>query len=425
VNARQRLGRVVMDISPLRDFPAYRRLWLGQSVNIIGSQVTRVALPYQVYVLTHSTLAIAGLTLVQLVPLLLFSLGGGSLADVVDRRRLLLVTQVALALSSLALAIVSLGTPALPVLFAIAFVASAFGSIDQPTRASSTPRLVPAHRLPAAIALGQLSFNAGSVIGPAVGGLILAGAGVSGAYLVDVVTYAVSIVAILGLPPIPPVVAGRRAGLAACRESLAFVRSRRTILSTFAIDLNAMIFGMPTALFPALALDVFHAGPVGVGLLNAAPAAGAFVAVFLSGLVTRLRRIGRGIIVAVVVWGAAIALFGLSTFSFPLALVFLAIAGAADVLSAVLRSTLVQLTTPDELRGRVSAIHILVVTSGPRLGDIEAAAVASVVGAQLSAISGGVLCVLGVIGVARLFPELDRRLRPETAPPAGAEAPAA
>jgi len=424
VNARQRLGRVVVDISPLRDFPAYRRLWLGQSVNIIGSQVTRVALPYQVYVLTHSTLAIAGLTLVQLVPLLLFSLGGGSLADVVDRRRLLLVTQVALALSSLALAIVSLGTPALPVLFAIAFVASAFGSIDQPTRASSTPRLVPAHRLPAAIALGQLSFNAGSVIGPAVGGLILAGAGVSGAYLVDVVTYAVSIVAILGLPPIPPVVAGRRAGLAAIRESLAFVRSRRTILSTFAIDLNAMIFGMPTALFPALALDVFHAGPVGVGLLNAAPAAGAFVAVFLSGLVTRLRRIGRGIIVAVVVWGAAIALFGLSTFSFPLALVFLAIAGAADVLSAVLRSTLVQLTTPDELRGRVSAIHLLVVTSGPRLGDIEAAAVASVVGAQLSAISGGVLCVLGVIGVARLFPELDRRLRPETAPPAGAEAPA-
>jgi MFS family permease len=425
VNARQRLGRVVVDISPLRDFPAYRRLWLGQSVNIIGSQVTRVALPYQVYVLTHSTLAIAGLTLVQLVPLLLFSLGGGSLADVVDRRRLLLVTQAALALSSLALAIVSLGTPDLVVLFAIAFVASAFGSIDQPTRASSTPRLVPAHRLPAAIALGQLSYNAGSVIGPAVGGLILAGAGVSGAYTLDVVTYGVSIVAILGLPSIPPVVAGRRAGLAAIRESLAFVRSRRTILSTFAIDLNAMIFGMPTALFPALALDVFHAGPVGVGLLNAAPAAGAFVAVFLSGIVTRLRRIGRGIIVAVVVWGASIALFGLSTFSFPLALFFLGIAGAADVLSAVLRSTLVQLTTPDDLRGRVSAIHILVVTSGPRIGDIEAAAVASVVGAQLSAISGGVLCVLGVIGVARLFPELDRRLRPETAPPAGAEAPAA
>ena len=413
----QRLRRVVLDVSPLREYPAYRRLWAGQAVNIIGSQVTRVALPYQVYVLTHSTLAIAGLTLVQLIPLLLFALGGGSLADVVDRRKLLLVTQAALATCSLALVLVSLrGNPALPILFGIAFLASAFGAIDQPTRASSTPRLVPAHRLPAAIALGQLSFNAGSVIGPAIGGLILAGAGVSGAYAVDVVSYAVSIVAILGLPPIPPVVAGRRAGVAAIREGLAFVRDRRIILSTFAIDLNAMIFGMPTALFPALALDVFHAGPVGVGLLNAAPAFGAFLAAFLSGMVTHLRRIGRGIIIAVVVWGAAIALFGLSTFSFPLALAFLAIAGGADVLSAVLRSTLVQLTTPDELRGRVSAIHILVVTSGPRIGDIEAAAVASVVGAQLSAISGGVLCVLGVVGVARLFPELDRRLRPDAPP---------
>jgi MFS family permease len=416
------LRRVVLDVSPLREFPAYRRLWLGQAVNIIGSQVTRVALPYQVYVITNSTLAIAGLTLVQLVPLLLFALGGGSLADVVDRRKLLLVTQAALAACSLALALVSLGSPALPLLFVIAFIASAFGAIDQPTRASSTPRLVPSHRLPAAIALGQLSFNAGSVIGPAIGGLILAGFNVSGAYAFDVVTYAISIFAIVGLPAIPPVVAGRRAGIAAIRESLAFVRSRRVILSTFAIDLNAMIFGMPTALFPALSLTVFHTGAVGVGLLNAAPAFGAFVAAFLSGLATNLRRIGRGIIVAVVVWGAAIALFGLSTFSFPLALLFLAIAGGADVLSAVLRSTLVQLTTPDELRGRVSAIHILVVTSGPRIGDIEAAAVASVIGAQLSAISGGVLCVLGVLGVKRLFPELDRRLRPDAPPSLAASA---
>jgi MFS family permease len=426
VTLRQRLGRVVLDVSPLREFPAYRRLWLGQTVNVVGSQVTRVALPYQVYVLTHSTLAIAGLTLVQLVPLLLFSLGGGSLADVVDRRKLLLVTQSALAACSLGLAIVSLGSPSLLVLFALAFLSSSFGAIDQPTRASSTPRLVSPHRLPAAIALGQLSFNAGSVIGPAIGGLLIATVGVSGAYTVDVVSYAVSLFAILGLPAIPPVVAGRRAGLSAIREGLTFVRSRRVILSTFAIDLNAMIFGMPTALFPALALDVFKVGPVGVGLLNAAPAFGAFIAAFLSGIVTHLRRIGRGIIVAVVVWGAAIALFGLSTFSFPLALVFLAIAGGADVLSAVLRSTLVQLTTPDDLRGRISAIHLLVVTSGPRIGDIEAAAVASVVGAQLSAVSGGVFCVLGVLEVMRRFPELDRKLRPDTPPPPsiGSEAPA-
>jgi hypothetical protein len=168
-----------------------------------------------------------------------------------------------------------------------------------------------------------------------------------------------------------------------------------------------MVFGMPTALFPVLALDVFHTGPVGLGLLTAAPAVGAFSAIFLSGGVQRVRRIGRGIILAVAAWGAAILGFGLSTFFFPLALAFLALAGAADVVSAVFRQTVVQLEAPDELRGRVAAIHILVVTSGPRFGDIEAALVASAIGAQLSVISGGLLCLLGVVAVVRAFPELD------------------
>lgn len=422
MRAGRHLRGAILDVSPLRDLPAYRLLWAGQSVNVIGGQVTRVALPYQVYVITHSTLAIAGLTFAQLVPLLVFALFGGSLADVLDRRRLLLATQTSLALCSLALAVVSLGDPPVLLLYALAFLITVFVAIDQPTRSSSIARLVPPDRLAAAIALNSLSFNAGSIIGPALGGLIIAAVGVSGAYLTDVATFGVMLLAVFNLPSIPPLVAGGRAGLEAIREGLRFVRRRRVILSTFAIDLNAMIFGMPTSLFPALALDVFRAGPVGVGLLNAAPAVGAFAAVALSGLVTRLRRLGRGIIVAVLGWGLAIALFGASTFSFPLALAFLAIAGAADVLSAVLRSTLVQLTTPDQLRGRVMAIHGLVVTSGPRIGDIEAAAVASVIGAQLSAISGGLLCVLGVFGVARRFPELDRQLRPD-APPGSPEPP--
>jgi MFS family permease len=411
----------MIDLSPLRDLRDYRLLWLGQSVNVIGGQITRVALPYQVYVLTHSTLAIAGLTTMQLIPLLLFSLGGGSLADVFDRRRLLLITQIGLAASSAALVLVSLQpNPPLAALFGIAFVAASFSAVDGPTRTSAVTRLVPANRLRAAIALGQLSFNAGSVIGPAIGGVVLAVVGPSGAYLLDVVSYVVFIGALVALPPIPPVVAGARPGLAAIAEGLRFVRRRRVILSTFAIDLNAMIFGMPQALFPALSLDVFHAGAIGVGLLNAAPAVGAVLGAAISGIATRIHRVGRGIIVAVVVWGAAIVLFGLSTFSFPLALVFLAIAGAADVFSAVLRSSVVQLGTPDELRGRVSAIHLLVVISGPRAGDIESAAVASVIGAQLSAISGGLACLLGVLVVARWFPELDRHLStttPQAEPP--------
>jgi MFS family permease len=181
-----------------------------------------------------------------------------------------------------------------------------------------------------------------------------------------------------------------------------------------------MIFGMPTSLFPALALDVFKVGPQGLGLLAAAPAVGAFLGALLSGWVSAVRRVGLAVIAAVTVWGVAIALFGLSTFSFALALVFLAIAGAADVLSAVFRSTIVQLDTPDTLRGRVTSIHILVVTSGPRLGDIEAATVASIVGPQLSVVSGGVLCVAGVAVVARLFPELASHVLRAAASPSSA-----
>jgi MFS family permease len=405
------LRGLVLDPAPLRLDRDWRRLWLGQSISVIGSQVTRVALPYQVYVLTGSTIAVAGLTLVQLVPLLLFALGGGAIADAFDRRRILLVTQTGLAACSLALVVV-VGSAHPPVLalYPIAFLAASFSAVEWPTRSSATPRLVPPERLRAAIALGQLSFNAGSVLGPAIGGVLIATVGVAGAFAVDVVSYVVSLVAIAGIRPIPPLAGSLRPGLAAIREGLRFVRLRRLILSTFAIDLNAMIFGSPTTLFPLLALDVFRVGPIGLGLLNAAPAAGAFVAAALSGGVSRVRRAGRAILAAVAVWGAAIVLFGLSTGSFFLALVFLVVAGAADVVSAVLRASIVQIETPDALRGRVSAIQIVVVTGGPRIGDIEAALVAAAVGAQISVVSGGLLCLVGVVAVARAFPELDRHV---------------
>lgn len=404
---------LVIDLEPLRRDPDFRRMWTGQSINVIGSQITRVALPYQVYVLTGSTLALAALVLVQLVPLLIFTLGGGVIADAVDRRRVLLVTQVGLAMTSLSLVLVSLQPhPSVGLLFLIAFVASGFMAFEWPARSSAIPRLVPKERLRAAIALGQLSFNGGSVIGPAVAGALIATAGAAGAFAVDVVTYGISLAMIIGMRPIPPLVTTRQSRLEAIREGLRFVRVRRLILSTFAIDLNAMIFGSPRTLYPVLALDVFKTGPVGLGLLAAAPAAGALLAIVFSGGVSRFRRIGRGIILAVAAWGAAILAFGLSTAFFGLALFFLAVAGAADVVSAVFRSSVVQMETPDELRGRVAAIHILVVTSGPQVGDIEAAVVASAIGAQLSVISGGLLCLVGVAVVARLFPELGAHVAP-------------
>jgi MFS family permease len=407
VTLSRRARGLFLDIAPLRLDRDYRLLWSGQVVAGIGNQVTRLALPFQVWILTQSTLAIAALTAVQLVPILVFVVGAGSIIDVVDKRRLLLITQVGLAVCSLAfLGLALMPAPPLIAIFVVAFVASTLGSFDQPARSSSIPRLVPAERLPAAIALNQLNFQAASVVGPAVGGVLIAVAGLPVAYAVDVLSFGASIFAVWRIAPLPPLGGAMRPGLAAIREGLRFALDRRVILATFVIDLDAMIFGMPTSLFPVLALDVFRVGPAGLGLLAAAPAIGAFLGALLSGWVSIVRRIGRAVVLAVIVWGLAITAFGLSTFFFPLALVFLAIAGAADVLSAVFRSTVVQLATPDELRGRVTALHILAVTSGPRIGDIEAAAVATVVGAQASVVSGGILCLLGAVAVTRLFPEL-------------------
>jgi len=409
---RRRFGRILVDVSPLRLDRRYRLLWSGQAVGGIGTQITRIALPFQVYVMTGSTLAVAVLAAVQLVPILTFALGAGSLADAIDRRRLLIVTQVGQGIASLALlGLALLPAPSLLAILVVAFAGASLSAIDQPARSSAVPRLVAPERLPAAIALNELNYQTASVIGPAIGGLLLATVGVRGAYAVDVLSFAASIGALVAIGPIAPMADARRPSLDGIREGLRFAIRRRVILSTFAIDLNAMIFGMPTALFPALALDVFRVGPAGVGFLAAAPAFGAVIGALLSGWVSHVRRVGRAVIIAVAVWGLAIAGFGLSTFSFPLALGFLAVAGAADSISAVFRNIIVQFETPDALRGRVMSIHSMVVTSGPRLGDIEAATVASVIGTQLSVVSGGLLCLAGVVAVARLFPELSRHVR--------------
>jgi MFS family permease len=404
---RDRLRRLIVDVEPLRRDRDFRYLWMGQVVSGLGRQVTSIVLPYQLYVLTGTPLAIGALALVQVVPIMAFSLGGGVVADAVDRRRLLLLTQAGLATASAALAgLAMMAAPPVLAIYAVAFVAAGLGAMDQPARSSAVPRLVPRERLPAALALGQLNFQAAGVVGPAIGGLVIASLGIAAGYAFDVITFGAAIGALLLIAPIPPAHGAVRPSLGAIAEGLRFARRRRAILGTFAVDLNAMVFGMPTALFPVLALDVFRVGPAGLGLLAAAPAAGALVGAVLTGWVGRVRRTGRAVLWASAGWGLAITAFGLCTFSFPLALVFLAAAGAADVVTAVLRSAIVQLLTPDELRGRVTSIHILVVTGGPRLGDVEASAVASLAGAQLSVVSGGLLCLVGLVAIVRSFPEL-------------------
>ena len=415
---------LLVDLEPLRRDREFRLLWTGQLVSGVGRMVTAVALPYQLYVVTGTPLAVGLLALVQLVPILIFALGGGAVADAVDRRKLLLATQVGLMACSLALVGLAI-TPAAPIVlfYVVAFAAAGLGAVDQPARSSAIPRLVPPERLTGAIALGQLSFQAVGVAGPAVGGVLIATIGVTAAYAVDAATFLASIVTLLFMAPIRPHPSAARPSFSSIAEGLRFARSKGIILSTLVIDFVAMVFGMPAALFPALALTVFHVGPAGVGMLTAAPAAGALVGASLTGWTGRVRRPGRAVVVAVAGWGLAITAFGLTSESFALALVFLALAGAADVISAVLRSGITQVETPDELRGRVMSIHILVVTSGPRLGDAEAALVAAIAGPQFSVVSGGLLCLAGLAVVVRAFPELLAYRAPAhaAAPSLGAE----
>ena len=413
-----RLRGLLLDTGPLRHDRDYRLLWSGQVVNGMGAQITRLALPFQVYTLTGSTLAIAALTFVQLVPILAFALAAGTLADAMDRRRLLLLTQTGLLLCSAALVVLAImGNPSLPALFAVAFVSAGLSAVDQPARSSAVPRLVPLERLPSALALNQLNYQLASIVGPAVGGIVIATVGLVGAYLVDVVSFVAAFLALLAMHPLPPLGQTMRPGLTAIREGLDFALRRRVILASFVIDLNAMILAMPVALFPAIALDVFRVGPVGLGLLASAPAAGAFLGALLSGWVASVRRVGRAVLIMVAIWGLAMAAFGLTTlatahgfgavaWTFPVALVMLAIAGAADAFSAVFRAVILQLETPDALRGRVSSIHILVVTGGPRIGDILSALAASVVGLGPAVFVGGLLCVAGTAVIARAMPEL-------------------
>lgn len=406
---RGRIRSVLVDVEPLRRDRDFRLLWIGWIVSGTGRQITAVALPYQLYVLTGSTLAVGLLAVVQLVPILAFALGGGAVADAVDRRRVLILTQLGLMATSVAFAGLSLlASPPLVLLYAVAFVSAGLAALDGPARSSAIPRLVPRERLTSALALGQLSFQVISVAGPLVGGLILATAGLVAAYVVDAVTFLAALAALLMIAPLPPAPGAPRPSLRSIAEGLRFARGHRPILGTFVIDLNAMIFGFPTSLFPALALDVFKVGPAGVGLLNAAPAVGALIGALLTGWTSRVVRPGRAIAAAVGAWGLAILAFGLLVASFPLALACLAVAGAADVVSAVLRNAIVQLETPDELRGRVMSIHTLVVTSGPKLGDAEAAAVSAIVGPTASVVSGGILTLVGLAWIVRAFPELIR-----------------
>ncbi len=410
-----RLGGLWLDVSPLRDSAAYRRLWAGDLFASVGSQLAAVALPFQVYELTGSSLAVGLIGLAALGPLLLGSLAAGAIADAFDRRLLLILSQIASVGCCLALALLSAaGDPPLVLLYLLAALLAFVSSIESPVLSATIPSLVGLERVPAAAALNQIVGQTSQIAGPALAGVLLAAFGIATTYTVGLIGYALAVVVAVGLPSLRPIGAVASPGWAAVKEGFAFARSQPALLGTFIVDLNAMVFGMPRALFPALAAGTFAVGPKGLGLLYAAPAAGALLAALSSGWIGGVRRQGMAVMASVVAWGLTIAVFGLVPADlFWLALLLLAAAGAADVVSAVFRNTIMQQITPDRLRGRMAALHIAVVTSGPRLGDAESGLVASVTSVSFSIVSGGLICIAGVAVMSVLAPALARYRRPD------------
>jgi MFS family permease len=382
-------------------------LFSGQLVSMLGSQVTVVALSIQVYRLTGSTLQVGAISLVQLPTLLVFSLVGGTVGDVVDKRRMLMWSALALGVVSALFACNALLThPSLLALYLLSAAAAGLTGFSNPARNASIPRLVGTEFLVAAYSLNQVTIQVATVLGPALGG-VLASISLPFAYGLDAVSFLAIFGATLAMSPIHPTPGARRPGFGAIREGFAFLRGRQVLQGVYLLDLNAMILGMPSALFPAFAAHRFHAGAIVVGLLFAAPGFGALIGAVTTGWVTTVRARGRAVVVAVVIWGLAIAAFGIST-ALWLALVMLAVAGWADVVSAVLRNTILQSSIPDEFRTRLSSIQMAVVTGGPRLGNFEAGAVAAVSTPAISAVSGGLGCAVGAVVLALALPAFTK-----------------
>jgi len=402
------IRRLAIDVGPLRRYPAFRRLFVGQTISTFGSEVAAVAAPFQLYQLTHSTLQVGLLSLCELFPLLTLTIVGGALADAVDRRRMLLVTEVLLALVALGFAFnASLAEPRVWAIYVLVTLAMSVFSLGVAGMSTVIPRLVQPHELAAANAIENVYGSTTNVAGPAFGGVLIALLGLKGAYLLDAGTFAASLWSVWRLPALPAAHDAERPSWETIKEGFRFVRRKKVLLGMFLVDSNAMVFGMPRALFPALAIHRFGGGAGALGLMYAAPYAGALVSSLLSGWIGHVRRQGLIVAVAAALWGVAITAFGFAE-TFWLALILLAAAGAADNVSAVLRGTILWTVTPDEVRGRVSGIEFAQVAATPALGNVEAGLVASLTTLRFSIVSGGLLCIVGTFVVALAVPAFTR-----------------
>jgi MFS family permease len=401
---------VVTDVRPLQVSPPYRRLFFGNTVAQLGQQMTNVAVAIQVYALTHSSFYVGLVGVFALVPLVALGLYGGAIADAVDRRTLALVASAGLWSVSIALAVQAFaGNRSVWLLYGCIAVQSGFYAINNPARSAMVPRLLDKELMPAAAALNMASFNLGFTFGPMLGALAIKWQGLGAAYAIDVVTFSAAYYALIRMPRMPPLEDSPRAGLRSVVDGLRFLKRSPNLRMTFVLDLCAMVLAQPRALFPALAFKVYGGGAGVVGLLQSAPAAGAVVAFLFSGWVSRVRRQGFAIVVAVLVYGAAVGGVGLTDVLW-LGVAFLAVSGMADMVSAAYRSTILQVAAPDQLRGRLQGVFIVVVAGGPRAGDFVAGSVASSVGERVALVVGGLACIAGVLvatALSRRFLDYD------------------
>ena len=403
---RKLLGKLAVDITPLRHSRDFRSLYIGSTFSFIGSHITFVAVPFQVYALTESPLAVGLIGLCELVPLLTLSLLGGAIADAVDRRRLLIIAEAAgIACSGLLALNALLDEPQLWALYVLTTVYAAQYALSSPAFRATTPRLVPTEQLTAAAALRSIQFNLAAVAGPALGGVLIAVVGLPWTYGIDAISFLLSLIAVAVIAPMPAAPDAEKVTFKSIFDGIRFLKGRRVLQGSFYVDLIAMIFGMPNALFPAIAADL--GGPSILGILYAAPSAGALLASLVSGWTSHVRRQGIAVYISVVGWGAALILFGLTDVLW-IVLAALAAAGAADTISGIFRSAILQTATPPDMMGRLHGVELTVVASGPSLGDLEAGFVASLTSVRFSVVSGGIFCIVGVGVLALLLPEFGR-----------------
>ena len=403
-----RRRRLLVDTRPLRECPPFRRLWIGSGLSAVGGQMTTFAVALQLFTLTHSPVAVGAAGLCAGVPAIVFGLIGGSVADALDRRRLVLATSTGLAAVSAVLTMQAYaGNRRTWPLYLLVAVGSVLVSVDQPARRTFLPALLPTDQVAAGTALNMLTFHGSWMVGPALAGVVTGVWGLRACYLIDTLSFGAALYGVLRLPAMAPGGGPSRPDLRAVLDGLRFVAGSRVLVGAFLADMNATVLGMPIALFPAINAERFGGSPRTLGLLASAVAVGGVTGSVLSGPLSRVARHGRTMLAAGAVWGLALAGFGLAH-QLWLALSLLAVAGAADVSSVISRGTIVQVVTPDRYRGRVNAVDFVVGGAAPQLGNFRAGAVGSLATPTVAAVSGGLAVAAGAALIWLAIPALTR-----------------